>query len=365
MQGEKQNELLVELQRGLPLVRDPFSELGCRLGFSETEVLAEARRLIADGEARRFGAVFDLRRLGYRSALCAVSTTESDRRRLVPAIVAEPGVTHCYLRGWPEELDPDLEGGPGGHGRSPNLWFTIAAHGAQFDAEIARMRRRAAPETLYVLSAQQRFKIDVILDPRTRAKEETFPGSLSPDNDMPHEEPPGTFTEREKAVVRTLQENMPLHVRPFDAVAATLSCSPDELLELLGQWRSKGILRRIGIVLNHRKAGFHANGMCVWPVEGSAVLGAGRALAAVPEVTHCYRRPRIEPFPYDLYAMIHRSTWSDALKLFQRISAKADLTNGRVLFSLHEYKKMSPVYFRDGTDDCREPGSGKGGRACS
>jgi len=103
--NDVRDSLWVALQRGLPLVTEPFAALGRGLGLSGPDVIAEIERLFEDGKARRLGAAFDLRRIGYRSALCAVCTTEADRYRIVPAVTAEPGVTHCYRRR-PIELFP-------------------------------------------------------------------------------------------------------------------------------------------------------------------------------------------------------------------------------------------------------------------
>ena len=117
------------------------------------------------------------------------------------------------------------------------------------------------------------------------------------------------------------------------------------LLERLGVWQASGVMRRIGLLLRHREIGFKANGMCCWDMPESAVLEAGRRVAAAPEVTHCYERPRMDIFPFRLYAMIHTPTWQGTQHLFERISSEAGLTGGQLLLSVTEFKKTSMQFF--------------------
>ncbi len=57
---------------------------------------------------------------------------------------------------------------------------------------------------------------------------------------------------------------------------------------------------------NHYKLGFTANGMSVWDVADERVDELGARVAALPGVSHCYRRPRRLPaWPYNLFAMLH------------------------------------------------------------
>ena len=167
----KSSAVLVALQSGIPICRRPFAALGDQFGLSEAAVIETIEHLFDSGAARRFGAVFDVRRLGYISSLCALSLTQSEREQLIPRLTPHGGITHCYLRGWPDELDPNLPGGPGGT-PAPNVWFTLAALSARFHSELAVVRDILQPHQLLVLPAVRRFKIDVVFDPRTRKRSE-------------------------------------------------------------------------------------------------------------------------------------------------------------------------------------------------
>ena len=177
--SEQEAAALVALQRGVALTERPFAETGALCGLSEEAVLALVRRLLASGEARRFGAVFDTRRLGYRSALCAMTVPRVRLADVAEKVSAVRGVTHAYERGWPEELPRDLPGGPGDRSW-PNLWFTLAAPGADFADELQRLRTACQPYGIHELPATRRFKIDVVFDLRTRDRDERVESRLPP-----------------------------------------------------------------------------------------------------------------------------------------------------------------------------------------
>ena len=59
--------LLDELQNDLPLVAKPFAALGERIGMPEDEILERIERLRGEGVVRQMSAIFDTRRLGYKS----------------------------------------------------------------------------------------------------------------------------------------------------------------------------------------------------------------------------------------------------------------------------------------------------------
>ena len=69
---------------------------------------------------------------------------------------------------------------------------------------------------------------------------------------------------------------------------------------------NNGIIRRTGIVPNHYKLGFTANGMSVWNVPDEHITDIGQQVGALDFVSHCYQRPRFLPeWPYNLFAMVH------------------------------------------------------------
>ena len=145
--------------------------------------------------------------------------------------------------------------------------------------------------------------------------------------------------------MRLLQANITVCENPFGALAQELSYDPADLLALLQRWQQCGIIRRLGLVLRHRQLGFSANSMCVWAVTPDRIAAAGATMAQSPHVTHCYERPCFPAFPYKLYAMIHAKSREEAVVIFQHLQADAGLADGRMFWSVREFKKASPIFF--------------------
>jgi DNA-binding Lrp family transcriptional regulator len=125
-------KLLNLIQEDFPIAAEPFAEVGARLGLDEEEVL------------RRIGAVFDLRKLGFASTLCAARVPEAEMEAFVAAVNAHPGVTHNYRR------DDDY-----------NVWFTLIAPGEEaLEAVLGEIRRETGIGDILSLRAVRTFKIN-------------------------------------------------------------------------------------------------------------------------------------------------------------------------------------------------------------
>ena len=321
--------MVVALQRGIPLCARPFEELSRELGCGEADLLACLARQRAAGTVRRFGAVFDTRRLGYRSALCAaavsVEALDAAAAKLTPLV----GVTHCYVREATSALRPGV----------PNLWFTLSYPADIFPAMVDEVAARLGPYALHVLPATRRYKVDVVFGAATRAREE----DVAEGDDLP------PVTARDRAVIGALQGDTEARADFFAALAERLGMKEWDLLSTLEIWRRKGRLKRIGLLLHHRNAGWSANGICCWRVAGDTTA-AGRALAARGEVTHCYERPEAPNFPYNLFAMVHARAAAEANAQFASLSAEVNRVAGAavpavMLLSTREYKKTSMTFF--------------------
>ncbi len=339
--NDREAQLLVAVQRGIPVAGRPFAVLGETCGMTEEAVIAFVQRLLAHGEARRFGAVFDSRRLGYRSALCAMQVPVEQLPAAAAKVVRVRGVTHAYQRGWMDELPRSSAGGPGDH-LWPAFWFTLAAPAGSFEQELEELRAACAPFPIYELPALIRFKIDVVFDLRTRERDERVAPRSGGDLN-------GTesyaLSPAQQAMVRYLEDDLPVVADFYGHAAGVLGMDAPQLMQTLREWQSTGVLRRIALLLRHRAVGFKANGMCCWNVPPEKMVEAGRRVSAAPEVTHCYERAALESFPFNLYAMIHTTSWEKTQALFQRISDECALSGGQLLLSVREYKKTSMQFF--------------------
>ncbi len=113
----------------------------------------------------------------------------------------------------------------------------------------------------------------------------------------------------DQRIIAATQEGLPLVSKPYETVAKMLGLPNDLVIERLEAMLQSGAIRRIGVVPNHYKLGFTANGMSVWDVDNELVDELGDTIGALEYVSHCYRRPRHLPlWPYNMFAMVHGRT---------------------------------------------------------
>ncbi len=137
-------KLLNLIQEDFPITAAPFAEVAAQLGIDEGDVLKRIGGLKEKGIIRRIGAVFDLRKLGFASTLCAARVPEREVRGFVEAVNACSGVTHNYRR------DDDY-----------NVWFTLIAAGEEeLAAAVAAIKRETGIDDILSLRATRTFKIN-------------------------------------------------------------------------------------------------------------------------------------------------------------------------------------------------------------
>ena len=91
-----EQNLLAIIQDAFPLEERPYQVLAGRLGSDEQSTFAAVESLRKSGVIRRIGGVYDSRRLGFVSRLCAGKVADIDR---FAATVNEiSAITHNYVR---------------------------------------------------------------------------------------------------------------------------------------------------------------------------------------------------------------------------------------------------------------------------
>jgi DNA-binding Lrp family transcriptional regulator len=152
----------------------------------------------------------------------------------------------------------------------------------------------------------------------------------------------GLTTEIDRAIVRATQAGLPRVARPYHAVAEAIGVTPEVVMTRIEAMLADGRIRRIGAVPNHYALGWRANAMTVWDVADDRVDALGAKVGALPDVSHCYRRPRHLPqWPYNLFAMVHGRTRAEAENKVREIGAVlGDAARGHdVLYSNRILKK--------------------------
>jgi DNA-binding Lrp family transcriptional regulator len=131
-----------------------------------------------------------------------------------------------------------------------------------------------------------------------------------------------TLPNLDRRIVLATQTGLPLHPRPYHWLAAELGITPQLVMERINAMLADGRIRRIGVVPNHYRLGYVANGMTVWDVPDEFIREAGREVGRLDFVSHCYHRPRQLPeWPYNLFAMVHGHSREEVDLLVDRIVA--------------------------------------------
>ena len=327
--SELEQQILDLIQDAFPLVERPYLRLAEMLNelaancdgakvvgekcanpvVSEQVVFEAVERLRASCVIRRIGGVYDSKRLGFISRLCAGKVPASSldfsaephaqtaMEKFAAVVNDVPAITHNYIRS-----------------HEYNVWFTVIA---QNENEIQTIVDKLCDATdlhdVHVMSAMRKFKINTVmaLDKRRETRDERgtalyfdklstgeSSGTLSPTSCHPEQSlhfvhdssvqpcqdasilsrcsPCKSFStagretikfqskdlsESDKSRIRTSCEDIPHSLTPFKDW--NVSC--DELREDIASKR----MRRFGAILRHQNAGFAFNAMVCFRIVDS------------------------------------------------------------------------------------------------
>ncbi len=319
-------EILNEIQWTFPLVERPYHAIAQKFGVSADQVMERLRQMKRSGVLRQLSAIFDTRRLGYKSSLVAMEVDPDRLEHVASQINRHPGVSHNYERR-----------------HRFNLWFTLATPpGSDLKTELDRFSALPGIKSTRMLPTIKLFKIGVKLDMVDGKRSEVSPSEVQ--KQTRHD---GQFvpTEDDKEFIRQLQQDLDIVDKPFSAYAQRLNMTVEEIFAKLLQYQESGILRRFAAILRHRDAGFTANGMIVWKVPEGDIERVGQKLGAFPQVSHCYQRPTYPDWPYNVFSMIHCKSVEEANKMASQIGEQVGVGEYRILFSSREFKKTRVEYF--------------------
>ncbi len=320
-------EILNEIQWTFPLVSRPYDVLAEKFGQSPQEIKERILRLRKSGILRQMSAIFDTRRLGYKSSLVAAKIEPDKLNSVAEKVNQHPGVSHNY------ERDHEF-----------NLWFTLAVPpDSDLKTELDKFSTVPGIIKMRMLPTIQLFKIGVKLDMVASEKHEVKPTEQKKEIEHVEFKP----TEDDKEFVRHLQKDLEVTDRPFLKAAESLGMSEDQIFEKLAHYEKIGVMRRYAAILRHRDAGFVANGMIVWKVPKERISQVGQTLGAFPQVSHCYERPSYPDWPYNVFSMIHCTSKDEAMEVADTIQKQVNVDEYMILFSLREFKKTRVEYFME------------------
>jgi DNA-binding Lrp family transcriptional regulator len=328
---ETDKRLMNLLQSSFPLDCEPFALVASEAELELNDVLARTQRLLDERIIREITPIFDTRALGYESMLVAAKVDGEHPHRAAQVVNAHPGVSHNYLR------THDF-----------NLWFTIATPP---DSELGLagtlevLMGETGAESMRQLPTLTLFKINMNLE----MEKGTDALAAAIDASPPRELEPQPYDDRDIAVIRALQGPMEAVERPYDAAAAELGMTTEELLAHLGGMVDRKLLRRVAAILFHRRAGFSANGMGVWKVPEAEIMATGTRMASFRGISHCYQRPTYEDWPYSVFTMAHGRSKEECDAVLDSIAEDCGMgpEDRATLYSSTEYKKIRLHYFTE------------------
>ena len=141
----KSKELLNLIESKFPLEARPFLKLANELNITEQQVIDIIKDLKASGYIKRLGGIFDSKKLGYYSTLCAIKVPQDRIPEVAKLINNYAGVTHNYMRE-----------------HSYNMWFTVIAASVERVKEfLSYIKTKTGIEDIIELPAVNLFKINV------------------------------------------------------------------------------------------------------------------------------------------------------------------------------------------------------------
>lgn len=314
--------LLNLIQTEFPLTKEPYAEMGRRLGTDANEVIQRIARLKETGIIRMIGPVLDSRSLGYQTTLVAMRIAETRLEKAEEGIAGHPGVSHGYERG-----------------HHFNVWFTLAVpSNVDIGREVEQLTHSSGAEAAFSLPAIKVFKIGTYFDMDEEGQKAT----------MSHRS--NAFTQKielsstERLIINVLQRDLPLIPAPFNAMAEQVGIDVEQFLAQCRSLHQSGVIRRFSASINHNHAGFTANAMACWVVPSDTIDIAGRKLASLKEVSHCYERKSNPLWCYNLFAMIHCRSKELCHEIADKVSHETGLENYVLLFSTKEFKKTRIKY---------------------
>ena len=318
-------QLLNDIQWVFPLVDRPYLEISKRHNMSEDEVMRRIAYMKDIGLIRQINAIFDTRRLGYKSALVAFAVMPDKLESVANEVNKHPGVSHNY------ERNHDF-----------NMWFTLAVPPyGEMKRDLDRLASLDGVIKYRLLPTLKLYKIGVRLDMVNDDTEKPKPmDEVKQLNPKKIE-----ITESDKHFIRELQKDLKVIPEPFKEMAENLRITTTELFAKAKEYEKNGVMRRFAAILRHRDAGFSANGMVVWQVPDEKIDEIGYKLAAFPQVSHCYRRPVYSDWQFNLFSMIHARTLEAAERIAVEMSETVGIKDYRILFSSREFKKERVKYF--------------------
>jgi DNA-binding Lrp family transcriptional regulator len=128
-------------------------------------------------------------------------------------------------------------------------------------------------------------------------------------------------------ILDALQLDIPLVLRPWEAVAARLGISESVLLERLKRLHRAGIVRGISPIIESRPLGITAATLVALPVPEEKIQKVADLISGYPEVSHNFRRDHA----YSLWFTLSATDEAALERILCEILARTGFTEDAIL----------------------------------
>lgn len=139
--------LINRLQRGLPIVPQPYAAVAAELGLTEADLLARIQRLLDTGILSRFGPMFQIERAGGRFTLAAIAVPPERFEEVAAIVNAFPEVAHNYQRT-----------------HTLNMWFVVATASPEQCADTLRRIEAATGLLVHDMPKEREFRVHLYFE---------------------------------------------------------------------------------------------------------------------------------------------------------------------------------------------------------
>jgi siroheme decarboxylase len=313
---------MLEALHDLPIAQNPWRSIAEKTNQSEQTILSKIQSFLLSELARNISPIFNAKALGYSTTLVAGLAAKNEIESAAKIISTHPGVSHNYLR----ESD------------QLNLWFTLAVKG-ETDAltrELSKLSEQTKNE-FKTFDTIKPYKMSFRFNKKTSQDLARIATTAAGLDDA---------TKKELAVaIKILHQGLKPVERPFLELAnAADIISETELIKRTKKLHKLGLMRRLGVIWQHRKLGLTENTLCVWQIPTRSIDAFISEVEITPNITHCYQRTVYADWPWSIYTMIHGNNPQQLQATIEKLKQISPAIKYLPLKTLKEYKKSRVIY---------------------
>ncbi|MCK5917681.1 MAG: hypothetical protein KAG34_04620 [Cocleimonas sp.] len=321
--------LLNDYQRDFGLNSSPFATMAKKNNTDIATILRKIKQLKHSGVIARVGPVFRPNTIGV-STLAAMKVPLHQLEIIAEQVNQYTEVNHNYERE-----------------HAFNLWFVATASDQRHLKSILHDIEQKTGIMVMSLPLVKEFHIDLgfkmsLQDKKFstavgkhHASTQTVQLSTQPDDLI------------QQQLIAEIQSGLPIVEHPYAEIAKKLAIPEQEVIRRLDIMLTSGVIRRMGVIVRHRKLGYRSNAMLVWDIPNEKIDQLGRELSKVDSITLCYQRPRHTPYwNYNLFTMIHGQDRKGVEECIEDIVTKYQLSqfDKSALFSKRCFKQRGACY---------------------